>query len=149
VADIFGDRPILPSLLGSPFLFGSFVLDSDFVAERPDEARNIVAALDEGVRFCQQDPVEARRLAATYLPAACRDLSNSLGRPLFLTSREVDTGRLQATIDLLADGGMIGGGRVDIGPWVMGTDAALPQRSAARPARRNHPNSAEVVSSCA
>jgi len=57
VADIFGDRPILPSLLGSPFLFGSFVLDSDFVAERPDEARNIVAALDEGVRFCQQDPV--------------------------------------------------------------------------------------------
>jgi ABC-type nitrate/sulfonate/bicarbonate transport system substrate-binding protein len=28
VADIFGDRPILPSLLGSPFLFGSFVFDS-------------------------------------------------------------------------------------------------------------------------
>src|SRR5271154_1660802 len=60
VADIFGDRPILPSLLGSPFLFGSFVFHSDLGADRPDEARRIVAALDEGVRFCQQDPAEAR-----------------------------------------------------------------------------------------
>src|SRR5580704_11191028 len=48
VADIFGDRPILPSLLGSPFLFGSFVFDSRFVADRPDEARRVIAALDEG-----------------------------------------------------------------------------------------------------
>jgi NitT/TauT family transport system substrate-binding protein len=147
VADIFGDRPILPSLLGSPFLFGSFVLDSDFVADRPDEARRIVAALDEGVRFCQQDPAEARRLAATYLPPSCGDLRDGLGRPVFLTSQEVDTARLQATMDMLADGGMIGG-RVDIGPWVMGTDTALPQRSAPRPPRRPRPEYAEVVTGC-
>jgi ABC-type nitrate/sulfonate/bicarbonate transport system substrate-binding protein len=128
VADIFGDRPILPPLLGSPFLFGSFVFDSDFVADRPDEARRIIAAVDEGVRVCQQDPVEARRLAATYLPRSCADLRDGFGRPVFLTSRELDAARLQATTDLLADGGMIGG-RVDIGPWVMGTDTALPHRS--------------------
>src|SRR5208282_149173 len=71
VADVFGDRPILPSLLGSPFLFGSFVLDSDFVAERPDEARKIIVALDEGVRLCREDPAEARRLSASYLPRGC------------------------------------------------------------------------------
>jgi ABC-type nitrate/sulfonate/bicarbonate transport system substrate-binding protein len=147
VADIFGDRPILPSLLGSPFLFGSFALDSDFVASRPDEARSIIAALDEGVRVCQQDPAEARRLAANYLPPSCRDLRDALGRPVFLTSREVDAVRLQATIDLLADGGMIGG-RVEIGPWVMGTDTALPNRSAPRPARHPRPERAEIVSSC-
>jgi ABC-type nitrate/sulfonate/bicarbonate transport system substrate-binding protein len=147
VADILGDRPILPSLLGSPFLFGSFVFDSDFVADRPDEARRIVAALDEGVRFCQQDPAEARRMAATYLPPSCADLREGLGRPVFLTSREVDAARLQATMDLLADGGMIGG-RVEIGPWVMGTDTPLPQRSAPRTARRPRPDHAELVSSC-
>jgi ABC-type nitrate/sulfonate/bicarbonate transport system substrate-binding protein len=144
VADIFGDRPILPSLLGSPFLFGSCVLDSDFVANRPDEAHRVIAALDEGVRFCRQDPAEARRLAAAYLPSSCRDLRDGLGRPVFLTSREVDTARLQATMDLLADGGMIGG-RVEIGPWVMGTDAALPHRSAPRRARRPRPEHAETV----
>ncbi len=147
VADIFGERPILPSLLGSPFLVGSFVFDSDFVADRPDEARSIVAALDDGVRFCQQDPAEARRLAATYLPPSCADLRDGLGRPVFLTSREVDAARLQATMDLLADGGMIGG-RVEIGPWVMGTDTALPPRSAPRPTRHPRPDQAELVTSC-
>jgi ABC-type nitrate/sulfonate/bicarbonate transport system substrate-binding protein len=148
VADIFGDRPILPSLLGSPFLFGSFVFDSNFVADRPDEARRIVAALDEGVRFCQQDPAEARRLAAPYLPRSCADLRDGLGRPTFLTSREVDVARLQSTMDLLADGGMIGGGRLEIAPWVMGTDTVLPQRSAPPPARRPRPDHAELVTSC-
>ena len=147
VADILGDRPILPSLLGSPFLFGSFVFDSDFVADRPDEARRIVAALDDGVRFCQQDPAEARRMAATYLPPSCADLREGLGRPVFLTSREVDAARLQATMDLLADGGMIGG-RMEIGPWVMGTDTPLPPRSAPRTARRPRPDHAELVASC-
>ena len=147
VADIFGDRPILPSLLGSPFLFGSFVFDSDFVADRPDEARTIVASLDEAVRFCQQDPAEARRLAATYLPPSCADLRDGLGRPIFLTSREVDAARLQATLDLLADEGMIGG-RVEIGPWVMGTDTPLPHRSAPRPTRRPRPDHADLVTSC-
>lgn len=147
VADIFGDRPILPSLLGSPFLFGSFVFDSDYVADRPDEARRIVAALDEGVRFCQQDPAEARRIAASYLPRSCADLRDGLGRPVFLTSREVDAARLQATMDLLADGGMIGG-RVEIGPWVMRADTVLPHRSAPRPARRPRPEHAELVTSC-
>ena len=149
VADIFGDRPILPSLLGSPFLFGSFVLDSHFVAERPDEARRIVAALDEGVRFCQQDPAEARRLATSYLPPSCADLRDGLGRPMFLTSREVDTARLQATMDLLADGGMIGGGRLDISPWVLGADTALPPASAPRSTPRLRPDHAESVRRCA
>jgi ABC-type nitrate/sulfonate/bicarbonate transport system substrate-binding protein len=147
VADIFGDRPILPSLLGSPFLFGSFVFDSEFVADRPDEARRIVAALDDGVRFCQQDPAEARRLAATYLPRSCADLRDGLGRPVFLTSREVDAARLQATMDLLSDEGMIGG-RVEIGPWVMGADTALPHRSTPRSSRRPRPDPAELVPSC-
>jgi ABC-type nitrate/sulfonate/bicarbonate transport system substrate-binding protein len=141
VADILGDRPILPSLLGSPFLFGSFVLDSAFVAAKPDEARRIIAALDEGVRVCQQDPAEARRIAAYYLPPSCGDLRDGLGRPIFLTSGAVDTARLQSTMNLLADGGMIGG-RIDIAPWVMGSDTALPNRSAPRPGPRPR---AEVV----
>jgi ABC-type nitrate/sulfonate/bicarbonate transport system substrate-binding protein len=147
VADIFGDRPILPSLLGSPFLFGSFVFDSDFVADRPDDARRIVAALDEGVRACQQDPAGARRLAAAYLPRSCADLRDGLGRPLFLTSREVDTARLQATTDLLADGGMIGG-RVEMGPWVIRTDTARPLPSS--PRLRHHPrrDQPDFVASC-
>jgi ABC-type nitrate/sulfonate/bicarbonate transport system substrate-binding protein len=147
VADIFGDRPILPSLLGSPFLFGSFVLDSDFVADRPDEARRIIAALDEGVRVCQQDPAEARRVAGAYLPPSCGDLRDGLGRPVFLTSKEVGAARVQAAMDLLADGGMIGG-RVDMGPWVMGTDTPLPQRSASRPARRPRAEAVELGTSC-
>jgi ABC-type nitrate/sulfonate/bicarbonate transport system substrate-binding protein len=144
VADIFGDRPILPSLLGSPFLFGSFVFDSRFVANRPDEARRIVSALDEGVRFCRQDPSEARRLAASYLPQRCADLRDGLGRPIFLTSREVDIGRLQATMDLLAEGGMINS-PVEIAPWVMGTETGLPRRSARRPG----PDQAELAPSSA
>jgi ABC-type nitrate/sulfonate/bicarbonate transport system substrate-binding protein len=147
VADIFGDRPILPSLLGSPFLFGSFIFDSDFVADRPDEARRIVAALDEGVRLCRQDPAEARRLAAPYLPRSCADLRDGLGRPVFLTSREVDATRLQATTDLLADGGMIGG-RVDIGPWVIGADTVLSRTVTPRSTRHRWPDHAELVSSC-
>ncbi|HSY25155.1 MAG TPA: ABC transporter substrate-binding protein, partial [Polyangiaceae bacterium] len=93
VADIFGDRPILPALLGSPFLFGSFAFDSDFVADRPEEARKIVVALDEAVRFCRVDPAAARRIAAAYLPPSCADLRDGLGRPMFLTSSEVDTAR--------------------------------------------------------
>ena len=144
VADIFGDRPILPSLLGSPFLFGSFVFDSKFVADRPDEARRIIAALDEGVRLCRQDPAEARRLAAAYLPSSCADLRDGLGRPVFLTSRELDVARLQATTDLLADGGMTGG-RVEMAPWVMGTDTYLPQGSGLRPARRPRADEAKPV----
>jgi ABC-type nitrate/sulfonate/bicarbonate transport system substrate-binding protein len=147
VADIFGDRAILPSLLGSPFLFGSFVLDSNFVADQPDAARRIVAALDEGIRFCQQDPAEARRLASTYLPRSCSNLRDGFGRPVFLTSRDVDAARLQATADVLADGGMIGG-RVEIGPWVMGTDTQLPHRSAPRLQRRHRPDHAELATSC-
>jgi ABC-type nitrate/sulfonate/bicarbonate transport system substrate-binding protein len=148
VADIFGDRPILPSLLGSPFLFGSFVFDSDFVAERPEEARRIVDALDEGVRLCRQDPAEARRLAASYLPRSCADLRDGLGRPVFLTSKEVDVMRLQATIDLLSDGGMIGGS-VEMAPWVMGPDTVLLQPSAPRPPRRPRADRAELVTGCA
>jgi ABC-type nitrate/sulfonate/bicarbonate transport system substrate-binding protein len=148
VAEVFGDRPILPSLLGSPFLFGSFVFDSDFVADRPDEARRIVAALDAGVRFCRHDPAEARRLAAPYLPPSCSDLSDGLGRPIFLTSGEVDTARLQATIDLLADGDMIGG-PVQIGPWVMRTDAPSLPRSVARPPRSARADHAGPVAGCA
>lgn len=147
VADIFGDRPILPSLLGSPFLFGSFVFDSDFVADRPDEARRIVAALDDGVRVCQQDPAEARRLATEYLPRSCADLRDGLGRPVFLTSQEVDTARLQTTTDLLAEEGMVGG-RVEMGPWIIGPDTALPNRSGSRPVRRPRPNPSELVTSC-
>jgi ABC-type nitrate/sulfonate/bicarbonate transport system substrate-binding protein len=147
VADIYGDRPILPSLLGSPFLFGSFAFDSDFVAERPDEARKIVAALDEGVRFCRQDPAEARRIAAAYLPPSCGDLRDGLGRPMFLTSHEVDTARLQATMDLLSEGGMIGGS-VEIAPWVMRTDTVLPLRSGPRPSRPSRREHAEVAASC-
>jgi ABC-type nitrate/sulfonate/bicarbonate transport system substrate-binding protein len=147
VADVFGDRPILPSLLGSPFLFGSFVFDSDFVADRPDEARKIITALDEGIRICQQDPAEARRLAASYLPRSCADLRDGLGRPMFLTSGEVDVARLQATMDLLADGGMTRD-RVEIAPWVLDTDTVLPQPSAPRPARRARRDHPEVVTSC-
>jgi ABC-type nitrate/sulfonate/bicarbonate transport system substrate-binding protein len=124
-AEIFGERPILPSLLGSPFLFGSFVLDSDFVAEQPDDARKIVAALDEGVRLCREDPAEARRLSASYLPPSCADLREGLGRPLFLTSREVDVARLQTTLDMLADEGVVDE-RVEVGPWVLGSDSVLP-----------------------
>lgn len=146
VADVFGDRPILPSLLGSPFLFGSFVFDSDFVAERPDEARRIVAALDDGVRVCQHDPAEARRIADSYLPPSCANLRNGLGRPVFLTSKQVDTARLQATLDMLSEGGMIGG-RVDIGPWVMSPDTVLPQ-PAPRVTRRAPAESAEPAAGC-
>jgi ABC-type nitrate/sulfonate/bicarbonate transport system substrate-binding protein len=147
VADILGDRPILPSLLGSPFLFGSFAFDSDFVADRPEEARKIVAALDEAVRFCRQDPAGARRIAAAYLPPSCGDLRDGLGRPMFLTSSEVDTARLQATIDLLSDGGMIGG-RVEMDRWVMRADTVLPRRSTPRPPRRPHREPTEMVTSC-
>lgn len=146
VADVFGDRPILPSLLGSPFLFGSFVFDSDFVAERPDDARRIVAALDDGVRVCQQDPAEARRIADSYLPASCANLRNGLGRPVFFTSKQVDTARVQATLDMLSEGGMIGG-RVDIAPWVISPDAVLPQR-APRVTRRARAESPEPVAGC-
>ena len=71
-------------------------------------------------------------------------LRDGLGRPVFLTSREVDAARLQATMDLLADGGMIGG-RVEIGPWVIGADTALPHRSAPRSTRRPRPDQAELV----
>jgi ABC-type nitrate/sulfonate/bicarbonate transport system substrate-binding protein len=147
VADIFGDRPILPALLGSPFLFGSFAFDSDFVADRPEEARKIVVALDEAVRFCRVDPAAARRIAAAYLPPSCADLRDGLGRPMFLTSSEVDTARLQATIDLLSDGGMIGG-RVEMDRWVMRADTVLPRRSAPRPPRRPHREPTEIVTSC-
>jgi len=148
VAEIFGDRPILPSLLGSPFLFGSFAFDSEYVAERPDEARRIVAVLDQAVRFCQQDPAEARRLAGPYLPPSCSDLSESLGRPIFLTSRELDTTRLQDTIDLLAEGDMIGG-RVEMSPWVLNADTPLPSRSSTpRAARRSGAPRVERVGSC-
>lgn len=147
VADVFGDRPILPSLFGNPFLFGSFVFDSDFVADRPDEARKIVVALDEGIRVCRQNPAEARRIASSYLPRSCADLREGLGRPVFLTSREVDAVRLQATIDLLADGGMIGG-RTEIGPWVIDAHSALPRPSAPRLMRRPRSAAAEQVTSC-
>jgi ABC-type nitrate/sulfonate/bicarbonate transport system substrate-binding protein len=145
VADIFGDRPILPSLLGSPFLFGSFVFDSRFVAERPDEAHRVIAALDEGVRVCQQDPAEARRLATKYLPRSCGDLRDGLGRPVFLTSRQVDVARLQATTDLLADGGMTGG-RIKMAPWVMSADTVLSPRP--DHTRRQSPDYAEPATSC-
>jgi ABC-type nitrate/sulfonate/bicarbonate transport system substrate-binding protein len=145
VADIFGDRPILPSLLGSPFLFGSFVFDSDFVSTRPDEARRIVAALDQGVRFCRQDPEEARRIAAKYLPHSCADLRDALGRPLFLTSGEVEVPRLQETIDLLAEGRMVGG-RVEMAPWVIGPSTPLAPRTA--PSRRPASARVEHVSGC-
>jgi ABC-type nitrate/sulfonate/bicarbonate transport system substrate-binding protein len=146
VADVFGDRPILPSLLGSPFLFGSFAFDSDFVAQQPEEASRIVAALDEGVRFCRAQPAEARSIAATYLPRSCADLRDGLGRPVFLTSREVEVGRLQATLDLLSDGGMIGG-RVDIAPWVIGPETAPAQRPAPQ-TRRPRPDAAELAGGC-
>jgi NitT/TauT family transport system substrate-binding protein len=144
-AEIFGDQPILPSLLGSPFLFGSFVFDSDYVAEQPDEARRIVAALDEGVRVCQQDPAEARRIAAKYLHPSCANLEDGLGRPIFLTSQEVESARLQTTMDMLSDGGMIGG-RVEIGPWMIGKETTLPRRSGPRPTRRPK---TELLSGCA
>lgn len=144
VADIFGDRPILPSLFGNPFLFGSFVFDSAFVADRPEDAHRIVAALDDAVRVCRQDPAEARRIAAFYLPRCCADLRDALGRPVFLTSREVDIVRLQATIDLLADGGMIGG-RAEIGPWVMEAETVLPRLSAPRLTRRPRSDEAQPM----
>jgi len=34
------------------------------------------------------------------------------------------------------------------GPWVMGTDTALPRRSGPRPTRRPRPEHAELVPSC-
>lgn len=147
-AEIFGEQPILPALLGSPFLFGSFVLDSEFVAERPDDARKIVTALDEGVRACQRDPAEVRRLSASYLPRSCADLRDGLGKPVFLTSQEVDSARLQATLDMMAEEKILSR-RVAVAPWVLRGDSSLPPAcTTSRIARRVPSDHEEYRGNC-
>ncbi len=142
VAYLFGDRPLLPSELGSPFLFGSFVFDSHFVADEPGTVRRVVAALDEAVRQVRADERGARRDAAAYLPRDCKLSDDGLGRPRYLTSDEVDAELLQAQLDFFAREGVIGE-RVDIAPWLlrpgMPVGAGRSPGAAPRPPQRPAP----------
>lgn len=130
VADVFGTEPILPGLLGDPYLFGSFVLCARFVDDHPDVARRVVRAIDDGIALVRRDPPRARRIAASYLPEGCADLGDGLGKPRFLTSDEVDAADLQALADRLAEERIVGG-RLLVTTSILrgGASGSLPRRA--------------------
>lgn len=140
VASPLGEQAILPSEIADPFLFDSFVFDSEFVACDPAIAHRITLALDEAVRFVRANEEEARRIATRYLPRECAELSDGMGRPRFLTSEEVDAAHLQTIADLFAAERVIGG-HIDVAPWVASPRTLRglarrprPDRTAERPA---------------
>lgn len=128
VAHLWGEDPILPSLLQDPYYFGSFVFDSRFVIEQPETTLKIVQALDEGVRFVRSNPHETREIARRYLPGDCGDPTEGIGKPLFLTSDEVDAGRLQLMANLVHKERIVGG-RLEVAPWILRSDS-IPERPA-------------------
>lgn len=125
-ARVFGDRPILPSELGGPLLFGTFVVNPAFAGERPETAAKIVSALDEAIRILRQDPGAERRAAAAYVPGGA-DSGDGLGRPRFLTSAEVEAAAVQRAVDGFAAQGVVGG-TFAVAPWILrGGDRSLPR----------------------
>lgn len=128
VARVLGDRPILPSEIIDPFLFGSFVLDPKFVAERPGAASALVRALDQAIRFVRTRESDARALAASYLPPECDELLDGMGKPVYVTSNELDVAHLQRTADLFAAEKVVGGS-LEVAQWLIGGDRPdAPQR---------------------
>lgn len=134
VAEVYGDEPILPALLGSPWYFGSFLLDSELVDAEPDTARRIVSALDDAIRFVRAHPDRARRHAEPFMPEECSNLRDPVGRPRFLTSDEVDAVAMQAMADSLAEHGVVRK-RIEMAPYILRADAASRGRPRSADAR--------------
>jgi ABC-type nitrate/sulfonate/bicarbonate transport system substrate-binding protein len=135
VAYVLGDRPLLPAEIIDPFLFGSFVFDAKFVTAQPAAARAVVRAIDEAIRFTRAEEPRARAMAASYLPPDCAELEQGMGKPVYLTSNEVDAAQLQRTVDLFAREKVLGG-TLDVSEWLLTGDAP------AHAARRREPSAA-------
>lgn len=84
-----GSAPV-PTALGGSLVFGSFLLHPRVVRERPDDVRRLVLALDDAIRFIEDDQRTARAHLSTYVRASERPHVQRYPDARYLTSDEAD-----------------------------------------------------------
>lgn len=95
---IVDDGPPCAVLLADPFDFGAFVLSGAFVADQPDKAARLIAAIDEAIERTRADPDAALRAMARYLPPEQRAHARHYPRSRYLTSAETAPDRLAVEV---------------------------------------------------
>ncbi len=94
VAEPLGDVAPVPRALGGPLWFGAFLVGEDLFAERPDDARRLVAAIDEAVAILEADPAGAREDLRGYLREPERPFVDRYPAASYLPSGAVDDARI-------------------------------------------------------
>lgn len=106
-AKLLGDGAPIPSLMGSPFLFGSFNVRRDYAERNPEVVRRLQAALDEAVTFVMQNPREAKKAMAPYVAPEQREFVEFYADGLYRATAETKEEDFQAMSRRYAEQGIL------------------------------------------
>lgn len=98
LAEIADDGAPCATRLGEPYHFGTFLLTGELVAERPDDAARLVAALDDAIEQMRAEPGAGPAAMAGYLRPEERAVVGRYPPTRFATSREVARDALAAEV---------------------------------------------------
>jgi len=88
VARIADDGAPCARRLGDPFVFGTFLVGHELATGRPDDARRLVAALDDAIALMRRDRAAAPAAFAKYLRPEERAYADRYPPSRYLTSGE-------------------------------------------------------------
>ena len=87
-AELVSSAVEVPQYLGEPFPFGSFNLSKTWVDANPETANNIVLALDDAIKFINENPDKAKQAMTKYLPEIFQPHVELYPNALYLDSAE-------------------------------------------------------------
>lgn len=97
------DAPV-PTALGGPLAFGTFLIHPRLWRERPDDARRLIAALDDAIRLIEVDQDGARAHMLPYVRASERPHVSRYPDARYLPSAEATdalfTGEARRSLEL-------------------------------------------------
>ena len=89
IAELAVDAPIVPRVLGDPFMFGTFALSEAFVQKRPGAAALLRSALDEAIDRIVTDAADGRAAMKPWLRESERAFADRYPETRYLRSSEV------------------------------------------------------------
>ena len=67
VARLLNANVEVPSVFGSPFLFGSFNIRDDWAGQNPEKVAQLVTALNRAIAYVNAEPAQAKQLMMPFL----------------------------------------------------------------------------------
>lgn len=93
--------------LRDPFAFGSFNVDKAWADSNPTEFTALLAALDEAVRYVNDNPIKSKRAMLPYLPEVFQPHVESYPPARYLSAAESTSELYRDTVNLYIDAGII------------------------------------------